>query len=693
MKRIFLIAALAILALMAVACAQPAATPETVQPPVVQTVVVTQVTEVEGSPVVVTQVVEVTAAAEPTKEAVFNAADTSVYNAQTFGDPETLDPALNYESAGAGIIQQVYEGLVTYNREKADEYVPQLAEAMPEISEDGLTYTFTIREGIKFHEGGDLTAEDVAYSFQRGLLQGGYSSPQLLFTEPFLGVGIYDISEVVFKDDPEAGDKAGDPAAVQAADPALLQAACEQVQNAIVADGNTVTFTLANPWAPLISTMAGGWGSIQDKEWVAENGGWDGDCATWQNFYGIASENDPFTSITNGTGPYMLERWTPGEEIVLTANPDYWRNDETGPAWEGGPVGPAALSTINISNVEEWGTRFASLQAGDADSVTVPPENQSQVDPLAGEVCEYNFDTRGFDCAGSDMGSPDGALRLYRGLPSTSRTDLMFTWNINVEGGNPLVGSGALDGNGISPDFFSDVNVRRGFAYCFDYDTYIADVFNGEAVQNIGPIIPGMLGYNEDGPKYTFDLDKCAEELATAWGGTLPETGFRFQAAYNSGNTTRQVIAEIIASSLDEVSSANPTPNNYQVEVIGLPWANFLRNQRESRLPVFISGWAEDIHDPHNWVQPFLVGTYAARMGIPDELKAEFLEKINAAVVATDTAERQKLYEEITQMDYDNVMGVRLALPQGRRYEQRWVTGWYYNPSYSTTYYYAIGKQ
>ncbi len=690
MKRSFLIVALAMIALLAVACAQPAATPETVQPPSVQTVVVTQI--VDGEVTTNTVEVVVTATPEPVKEVTYNAPDTTVYNIQTFGDPETLDPALNYESAGAGIIQQVYEGLVTYNREKADEYVPQLAEAMPEISDDGLTYTFTIREGITFHEGGDLTAEDVAYSFQRGLLQGGYSSPQLLFTEPFLGVGVYDISEVVFADDPEAGDKAGDPAAVQAADPALLVAACEQVQNAIVADGNTVTFTLANAWAPLISTMAGGWGSVQDMEWVVENGGWDGDCATWQNFYGIASENDPFTSIANGTGPYMLDRWTPGEEIVLAANPNYWRTEDVGPAWEGGPVGEPALSTVTITNVQEWGTRFASLQAGDADNVTVPPENQSQVDQIAGEVCEYNFDTRGFDCAASDMADSAGALRLYRGLPSTSRTDLMFTWNINVEGGNALVGSGALDGNGIPADFFSDINVRRGFAYCFDWDTYIQDVLNGDAIQNVGLVLPGMIGYNENGDKYTYDPDKCAEELATAWGGQLPETGFRMQYAYNSGNTTRQIIGEILQADLDEASANNPTPGNYVIETIGLPWANFLRTQREGRLPIFTSGWAEDIHDPHNWVQPFLVGTYAQRAGFPQELVAQFAEKINAAVVEQDPAERQKMYEEISQMDYDNVMGVRLALPLVRRYEQRWVHGWYYNPSYSATYYYAISK-
>ncbi len=71
---------------------------------------------------------------------------------------------------------QIYEPLVEMNREKTDEFIPLLATGWT-ISGDAKTYTFTIRTGAKFHDGGPLTASDVAYSFQRGILQGGQIHP------------------------------------------------------------------------------------------------------------------------------------------------------------------------------------------------------------------------------------------------------------------------------------------------------------------------------------------------------------------------------------------------------------------------------------------------------------------------------------------------------------------------------------
>ena len=676
-KNLFVLASLLIVASMVLgACAAP--TPQTV----VQTVEVVKTVEVqkEGQTLVVTATPE---PAAPAKE--FKSKDPETFVNATFGEPETFDPALDYETAGAEIIQNVYETLVFYNKEKASEFVPQLADKW-ETSADGKTYTFYLHKGVKFHSGNEMTASDVAYSLQRGMLQGGTASPQWLFTEPFFGTGIDDISLLV---DPEGG-LYDDVEKMKAADPAKLKEACQKVVDAVVPDdaAGTVTLKLAQPWGPFLATLAQTWGSVMEKKWVVENKGWDGSCDTWQNFYAVTSENDPFTSIMNGTGPFKLDHWTKGEEIVLTRNDDYWRTE---PAWEGGPTGPAKLKTIVTKKVDEWGTRFAMLQAGDADFAQVNRENSSQVDPFLGELCLYNNDAGTFDaCAATE--TPDQPLRLYKGHPQTTRTDVFFNFNINVEGGNPLVGSGKLDGNGVPPDFFMDEHVRKAFNYCFDWDTFIQDALVGEAIKGVGIPIPGMPGYDAAGPAYSFDKAKCEEEfkastMKAADGKSLWDTGFRMQVAYNTGNTTRQTVAEILAANLAEVNE------KFSIEIVGLPWPTFLRDQRSKVLPLFISGWQEDIHDPHNWYVPYLTGTYGRRQSMPEENIKAFQEIINKGVSELDPAKRSEIYAELNQKVYDLAPGIILAIATGRHYEQRWVDGYFYNPIFPGFYYYPISKK
>ncbi len=631
---------------------------------VIKTVVVT-------SPAEPGETIVVTATPEPEKPVEFKSADpTTLYSIVGAGDTDTLDPAWNYESAGDAIILNVYDQLVTYDGANATQFVPSLAESW-EISDDGMTYTFHIRQGVKFHNGADLTPEDVAYTFQRAVLQGGGWSPMWLYTEALFGTGIYDVAELV---DPD-GNLDDNPEELQAADPELLAAACQQVMDAFVADedAGTVTMNLSQPWGPWIATIAQSWGSILDKDWAIENGTWDGDCATWQNYYGVTSENTPLRDKVNGTGPYMLDHWTPGEETVLVANPNYWRVEQDVPVFEGGPTGPS-IDRVVIKLVGEWGTRFAMLQAGDADFAYVPRQNVSQVDPMVGEMCEWDAAASDFTCAPTD--APDQPLRLYKGAPSTTRTDAFFVFNINTDGGNPYVGSGEFDGNGIPADFFSDVHVRKAFNYCFDWDAFIADALNGEAVQNVGYLIPGMLGYDPDLPHYSYDPDQCAAELEQAWDGQVVENGFRFQIGYNTGNVTRQTIAQILQANLSDIDP------KYNIEIIGLPWPSFLAAIRGKRLPIYVSGWMEDIHDPHNWAQPFLVGTYASRQVMPDDMKAEFQELVSAGVAASTPEERAEIYKQATQLDYEYAPAIRLAVATTRHYEQRWIHGYYYNPIY-----------
>ena len=145
---------------------------------------------------------------------------------------------------------------------------------------------------------------------------------------------------------------------------------------------------------------------------------------------------------------------------------------------------PARLKRIVNKYVNEWGTRFAMMQAGDADVVAVPEANRSQMDALVGERCEFDIDRNEYKpCEVVNASMP---YRLYIGHPGISRTDMFL--NFEVPEDSNYVGSGRLDGNGIPLDFFSDIHIRRAFAYCFDWDVYISDVFDGEAVQS--PVVP-----------------------------------------------------------------------------------------------------------------------------------------------------------------------------------------------------------
>jgi peptide/nickel transport system substrate-binding protein len=621
---------------------------------------------------------EPTTAPEPTG---FHSPDpTTFVVAESEVGIDTLDPALAYDTASAEVIQNVYETLVFYDGEATDAFVPMLAESW-EVSDDGTVYTFKIRSGVKFHQGGDMTPSDVAYSFQRGLLQGGYSSPQWLLAEPFFGVGLDDVTGIV--DDFASAD---DREALKANDPATLVAACEKVQAAVVADdaAGTVTMTLAQAWGPFLPTIAQTWGSVMDKEWVIENGGWDGSCDTWQDFYGMASADDPFSTIANGTGAFTLEKFANGEEIDLARNESYWRE-------------PAKLERVVLKAVPEWGTRFSMMQAGDADLAVVPSANRSQMDELVGEKCVFSIETSEYTCEIVDDSQP---FRVRLGRPGISQDVILYNWNISTseDSPNPYIGSGIIDGNGIPADFFSDAHVRKGFSYAFDWDTLISDVYNGEATQSFQLTLPGMPGFFLDTPHYTLDLEKSAEEFKLAdvdkdgiAAGEDPEgdiwtAGFRVQMAYNQGNPTRQTIAEILAGNLAAVNEL------FVVETLGLPWPAYLRSQRALQIPIMTGGWLEDIHDPHNWYQPYTTGTYGGRQALPDDVKAQFKEILTRGVSATDPAARAEIYKEANQLYYDLAVGTPLVLVTGHGFSQRWVQGVILNPIFPGNYYYTIYK-
>ena len=214
-KLLFVLAILVLGVLALSACAQ--GTPQVVEK--VVTVEVTKEVEVvkEVEKEVTKEVqVEVTPTPVPMADRQCVAPRPDTITEVTFGDIETMDPNLAYDTASGQLIMNVMEPLVTYNGADATSFVPALATEVPSlenggISADGKVYTFKLREGVKFHEGGDMTPSDAAYTFHRGMLQSDPNGPQWLLLEPILGFTSGDVTEQIAE-----GAYAGDRDAVLA---------------------------------------------------------------------------------------------------------------------------------------------------------------------------------------------------------------------------------------------------------------------------------------------------------------------------------------------------------------------------------------------------------------------------------------------------------------------------------------------
>jgi peptide/nickel transport system substrate-binding protein len=568
----------------------------------------------------------------------------------------------------------IYEPLIWYDRERIDRFIPVLATVVPSeengliaVGPDGATYfTFPIRKGIKFQEGGDLTPEDVAYTFQRMLLQDRSGGPVWVLLEPIFGV--YSIEDVVAQ---AGGDVE----------------ACEAVKRAVRVsdDGVSVVIRTVMPFLPLMQIMASGWGAVLDKEWVIAQGGWPGTCDNWRQWHDPAAEEDELFNAANGTGPYKLERWVPGEFISFVRNESYWRAQ---PGCENryGPemcTGLAAMPKVIINRVPEWSDRYLQLQTGDADLVYVPRQFVTQVDPLV----------------------EAGQVRMFKDLATVVAADGFFNFQV-AEGSDFMPKLGGEP----KPDFFNDINMRKAWNYSFNWDQYIEEVYLGEAEQRKGPIINGHLGYNPEQPVPSYDPAKAEQFFKAAWGGQAWEQGFEVTCAYNTGNDARKAACEMLEQNIEAI---NP---KFKVNVQDLPWPTYLKALVGSQLAIFFIGWIEDYHDPHNWAFPYLHsdGTFAGfqhfdasgpvsytykyfpgKVGQTEEfdnLQQLFDELVVAGRNELDPERREKIYFEVQNAAIEFAVDLFLIQPLGRHYEQPWLMGWFYNPAYFGNFFYWYWK-
>jgi oligopeptide transport system substrate-binding protein len=211
------------------------------------------------------------AQAQEPKDAGGRALVGSLYRRPLGNEPSTLDPARINDVYSRSVAQQLFDGLVQFDQTLT--IAPALAQFW-KSSRDGLTWTFTLKKGVKFHHGREVTADDVVYSFTRILDPNTRSGAADLF------VNIMGAQE-------------------------FREGRATRVAGLTVLDRYTVRVTLSEALAPFASILAVGHAKIVPRELVEQQG-------------------EAFGTRPVGTGPFTFVRWDRGKEILLAANPDYF---------------------------------------------------------------------------------------------------------------------------------------------------------------------------------------------------------------------------------------------------------------------------------------------------------------------------------------------------------------------------------
>jgi ABC-type transport system substrate-binding protein len=229
----------------------------------------------------------------------------------------TLDPAIGYDWKNWSVIKSVFDGLMDY-KPGTTELVPDLAESFT-VSDDGLTYTFKLRHGVKFHNGREMTSADVKYSLER-TCNPATQSP---------GAGYY--SALAGFDDFQAG-KAKELTGVQ------------------TPDEYTVKIALSRPDSTILHLMALNFSYVVPKEVVE-------------------AEGQDFGHKPVGTGAFKVTEWTTGQSITLERNKDYFK------------PGVPKLDRINFQIGQEPVVNLLRLQKGEIDfpGDMIPPAKFTEV--------------------------------------------------------------------------------------------------------------------------------------------------------------------------------------------------------------------------------------------------------------------------------------------------------------------------
>jgi oligopeptide transport system substrate-binding protein len=354
---------------------------------------------------------------------------------------------------------KVYEGLFEFHPLKRPyELMPNLAESLPVVGDDGLTYTFTLKKGIRFHDssvfpggkGRELIADDVIYSFKR------LADPKLqakgwwLFDDKIVGLN-------------EWRDKNS---------PLEITQYNEDVTGLKKVDEHTVSIKLKRPYPQFLYALAMPYSFIVAREAV--------------EFYGKEFLNHPV-----GTGPFILPKFEQTNRIVYQKNPNFRMklypsegedgDDKLGLLADAGKRIPL-VDRIIVDIVVESQPKWLSFQKAKADLLEIPKDNFDQA-VLGGKELSPDLRSKG--------------IRLF----ANSQLDVTF-----------------FAFNHDDPLFKNNKKLRQAISMAWNRDEANKLFFNSAAVEANSVIPPGLAGHRKEfkNPFIKYDLEMAKKLLAEA---------------------------------------------------------------------------------------------------------------------------------------------------------------------------------
>ncbi len=544
----------------------------------------------------------------------------------------TLDPALASDVYAALEVAKTYETLLQYNYLDRPYHVdPLLATALPEVSPDGLTYTFHVRPGLYFQDdpcfkatggkGREVVAGDFAYSLRRVMDIKNASN------------GSWCFSQVVGMEEWRA-TTGGEQASDYAAPIAGLQ----------TPDAHTLVVRLKQPQPQLVWIFAMHYSAAVAREAV--------EC------YGKEFGHHPV-----GTGPFVLQSCRPNYRYEFVRNPK-WRetgrverfpvsHDPRDPpdvrAAAGQPV--PFLDRIVEYVMEDQATAWLMFLTGQVESSPVARDNFTAVFG-PGRVL-----------------SPDLAREGIQ-LTSAPTMDVFY---IGFNFDDPIVGK--------------NKKLRQALCYAFN-ETQFNNFFNGRITRPTGPLPPGVVGYVPRAQPYPLDLERARKLLAEAGypGGNDPKTGRRLQLAMELGSADdaeyRQSI-ELFCGFMEQIG-VKIAPNFHN-------WPAFQEKLERRQAQMFQLAWCADYPDAENYLQLFYSPNSSPGPNHCNYVNPAFDKLYEQARVLPDGPGRTALYTKMADLVIEDCPWMMTMQPSDFTMRHGWMGHYkYHDFPYGMIKYYSV---